>query len=242
MASSARIHRFDFNSLRDFRGPAPVRAPIETVEAPPPPLPPVYSQAEIDAALHDGKKLGYSEGFAAGQSAAAQAIDAKTERANEIIANLHEAIGELPARYTALIAEESRALSGLVLAIARKVVSAQTAQAAAPMIEALVNQCLPIVFSKPRLSIELAPEMLEPTLERIEAQLAREGFEGELQVKPNPDMPPGDIKLDWGHGQMTRSSEQLWQSIEAIIAASPIHTTLPEAPLPTASATPIEPQ
>jgi flagellar biosynthesis/type III secretory pathway protein FliH len=124
---------------------------------------------------------------------------------------------------------ESAELSRLELTIARKITNTTVANAAESVIDEIVAQCLPLVFSKPRLMIELHPETLEQTITRIETQLISHGFEGELQVKPNPDMHVSDIKLDWGHGQMIRNTADIWQSLEQAIAATPLSATFPEA-------------
>lgn len=56
--TQTRIHRFDFNTLRDFRGPIVMKATDEplVVDLPPPPPPPVYNEAQLEAAQLEAKK------------------------------------------------------------------------------------------------------------------------------------------------------------------------------------------
>jgi flagellar assembly protein FliH len=226
--TQTRIHRFDFNTLRDFRGPIVMKATDEplVVDLPPPPPPPVYNEAQLEAAQLEAKKQGYADGFLAGQKEAQMQADAKLSHAHEVIAQLAGTVEAMQARYLELLSSESQQLSQLVLAIAQKVIGSRLQSADVAAIQHVVTQCLPVIFSKPKLVVELNPEMFEFTINYIEEQLRQAGFEGEIQFKGNPALGTSDVTLDWGSDQMQRSADALWAEVETLIARMPLNVTL----------------
>ncbi len=222
-----RIHRFDFNALRDFRGPIAVNTSLETaaVEIIVAPPPPIFSEQDLEAARMAGKKEGYSEGFIAGKQEAKNEFDAKTEGANEVIASMAPILGDLEARYHHMLRDESQHLSKLTLSVARKVAGESINERGEHIICATIERCMPVIFSKPRLIVELNPTVFDRTLERIETQLRNSGFEGEIQFKSNPAMGVSDVNLDWATGQVNHSAEALWNEIEALIERLPLELT-----------------
>lgn len=228
---STRIQRFDFGGLRDFRGPIVVKAISQQAEqdiAPPPPPAPVFSEQDIEAARIAGRKQGFNEGFSAGALEAKKQADAMTEQANDSIAQLAGMVETARAQYRAILQEESAYLSKFVLSVARKVAGEAINERGEREVIAIVEQCLPVIFSKPRLSIELNPKLFERALERIETTLRAQGFEGEVLFRANESLGLSDITLDWGSGEMRRSAEQLWQEIETLVERIPLELTFAE--------------
>lgn len=227
--STPRIQRFDFNSLRDFRGPIVMKAATETEQAPPPPPPPpVFNEQDLESARMAGKKAGFSEGFNAGRLEAKQEADARLEEANLAIAKLSEMVSGLQQAYRQMIAHETTHLPMLVTSVARKVAGEAMDARGEEIIHAIVERALPIIFSKPKLTIDLHPDVLETAMNRIEGQLRTQGFEGELQFRSNYDLGTSDIRLDWGSGQIHRSAAELWQEIEALMQRVPLEITFAE--------------
>lgn len=225
--TTTRISRFDFNTLRDFRGPIVAKA-VENIVVdlpPPPPPPPVYSKAELEAARQDGRKIGFVEGFDAGEQEAKKKADAKTEGANELIATLSATVADMQTRYKQLLTDEAAHLSKLILSVSRKVAGNAIDERGGEIVQNVLAQCLPVIFSKPRVVIELNPELFEQTIGRIESQLQVYGFEGEIQFKGNPNFGLSDITIDWGSGQVQRTAADLWTEIEALIERVPLELT-----------------
>lgn len=234
MTETPRIHRFDFNSLRDFRGPIVMHstssaAAVEEENAPPAP---VYNEADLDAARLAVKAQAYAEGFAAGLQEAKQQADAKTDEVNALIAHLGQQIDSLHPHYRALLETEATYTSQLALALARKVAAEALTARAEEVIAAVVAQAMHVIFSKPRLVIELHPDMFERTLERVETQLRTGGFEGEIQFKANSALDASDVRLDWVSGSVARSTAGIWQELEAIIGNSPSTLAFPPSITP----------
>lgn len=241
---SIRLQRFDFGSLQDFRGPVVTEVIEETlveeVEAPPPP--PTFSESDVEVARSTAQKLGYAEGFEAGIAHAAEQADAKRQTIDASLTRLGGLLNGLQHSYQQLLEREATDLSQLILMIARKVAGEALKNAGDEALTALVQQCLPVILSKPKLAIELNPESFEPTIDRIESILEASGYEGEIQFRANPALGTNDITLDWVSGQASRNVETLWEEIEALCASLPITITPPSAeqtePAPAAPPTP----
>lgn len=229
--TTPRIQRFDFNSLRDFRGPIVMQTVVDnaaTEAPPPPPPPPTFTAEDIETARLAGRKQGYGEGFIAGQTEALRQAEAKAEQASTALTQLGEMLADLSARYQQLLQEESTALGQLVVAIARKVAGEALDARGEQTMLAIVERTLPVMFSKPRLIVELHPEMFDAVIDRVEHQLRACGFEGEVQFKGNPEFSPSDITLDWGTGQLQRNTTTLWQEVEALMERVPLEITFHE--------------
>ncbi len=221
---SIRLQRFDFGSLRDFRGPLVVPAVAEETveEAPPPPPPPTFSEDELEATRAMAKNIGYAEGYDAGLAHAAEQANEKQLAAQRTIANLSHHISELPARYQALLESEAKQLTDLVLLISQKVSGTILDTNAAEAVASLVTSCLPIILSKPLLVIELHPAAFDQTMDSIESLLQTSGFEGQVQFRSNTSIGEYDAILDWGAGQATRNTAELWKEIERLLASTPV--------------------
>lgn len=228
-----RLQRFDFGSLHDFRGPIKLNlaAVAEATEAAVPPPPPVYNEQDIENTKAAAKKLGYAEGFEAGlQQAATEAASREKDMANAIT-RINQQMELLTRNYQGLVTEQSAELVELVTMISRKVADVALDAKGADMIAATVARCLPVIFSKPKITIELHPEMLEITSPTINAQLTQQGYAGDVQFKANPEFGRHDVKVDWGNGQAARTMESLWLEIEALLQQVSLIPTLPEQPV-----------
>ena len=228
---NTRIQRFDFGGLRDFRGPIVAKA-ISNQDAiditPPPPPPPVFTEQDIEAARTAGRKQGFNEGFSAGALETKKQADAIAEQANECITQLGVMVEAARTQYQQILQEESAYLSKFVLSVARKVAGEAINERGEREVTAIVEQCLPVIFSKPRLNIELNPKLFERALEHIETTLRAQGFEGEVIFRANEALGLSDIVLDWGSGEVRRSAQQLWSEIETLIERIPLELTFAE--------------
>lgn len=225
---SLKLHRFDFGALRDFGAPfAPEPVVEDTIEeAPLPPPPPTFSEGELEAASAAAKKLGFAEGFEAGLARAAEQLDEKRKMVDTTILQLGKTLATTHQEYRTLIENESNLLSELVRRISEKVIGIGLEQYGADAIINLVETCLPSVLSKPRLIVELHPEMFDATIDRIESLIHTNGFEGELQFRANETLGRHNVTLEWGGGEATRNVEALWSEIENLLANTPLNLTL----------------
>lgn len=225
------LQRFDSQFLRDFRDPITIRqaveeAPQEAVPPPPPP-PPTFSEQELEQARATGHKLGYAEGVEAGlKQAATEAANREKDMATAL-AQIVEQCQRLANGHQEFLARQAAEVSELALLIARKVAEESLDARGGEIIAALVTKCLPVFFEKTKIAIELHPETIENAKTVIETLLTQNGFEGTIEFRPNESLKKHDARVDWGNGQATRSTEALWQNIEALL-----YHNKPESPQP----------
>ena len=231
-----KLQRFDTRHLRDFRGPIAVNVAaldeVTTPEEVAPPAPPVFSEEDLNHAREAGQKLGYAEGFEAGL---AQANSESTARARDLansLARIGDQLAQLTQQYQTLVDEQSAELSALVLMIARKVAGEALEMHGTATIEGVVRRCMPMVFGKPRVLIELAPAMLDQVQQAVSEQFEQAGFGGDVEFRPLDGMDEYDMRVQWANGAATRSTAQLWQEIETLLAQVPLQVQLPGHPQP----------
>ena len=214
------LQRYDMQWLRDFRDPIELRTIRDTPaeeEAPAPPPAPSFSEAELAQAQETGKKLGYAEGFEAGLL---QSLTEQTQREKDMVAALAkvgDALHKLNANYGAFVAEQSTDLADLIYMIARKVAGDALDERGMETVLALVRQCLPIFYEKPRVTIELHPLSLDNAKELLKPFLQKQGFEGDVFYRSNEAIGKHDVKVEWANGEAVRSTDSLWRDIELLM-------------------------
>lgn len=227
--SEMKLHRFDNQFLRDFRSPIAVNtaAIVEQEQVVAAPPPPVFGEADMEHARDAAKKMGYAEGFEAGIAQAnTEAVGTARDLAHHM-ARIEEQLARLLAQYNELVTQQSAEISELVLMIARKVAGDALDANAARSVAELVNRCLPVVYGKPRVMIDLEPAMLVAVQDSLRAQLEKAGFEGTIEFRSVEGMEPSDVRIDWGNGAANRNTAVIWQEIEALLQQVPLSPTLP---------------
>lgn len=223
-----KLQRFDNQFLRDFRSPITVnpKAIAEPAEAPPPPPPPVFRESDMEHARDAAKKIGYAEGFEAGIAQANTEAHASARDLAHHMGRIEAHVARLIAQYNDLITQQSAELSELVLMIARKVAGDALNTNAAQAVSELVGHCLPIVYGKPRVAIELSPSMRTAVESALRAQIERGGFEGDIEFRAIDGMDDADVRVDWSTGAAQRDTSAIWREIEALLQQVPLSPTL----------------
>lgn len=229
--STGKLQRFDMGHLRDFRGPIVAKtmaaAPAEVEAPPPPPPPPTFKEADLDHARDAGKKLGYAEGFEAGLAQAATETATREKDLAAAMTRISEHVVRLAATYRKLVEEQSKELAELVIGISRKVAGEALDQFGTAAIEGVVERCLPLVFGKPRIAIDLSPKVMYDIEPRLRKILEESGYSGNVEFRSNDALEGYDIRVDWVQGQANRSTKTLWQEIEALLQQVPLTPNVP---------------
>ena len=225
------LQRYDFGALRDFRGPiqhAVAQAAEETVVAPPPPPAPTYSEEQMQMARIDAKKLGFNEGVLAGLAQAEAEAEANTAASDQAMLAISEQVITLSNSYTQVLKQQSLDVSELALMIAKKVAAEALNQHSVDVIAALVVRCLPVIYGRPRIMVELNPDTLPHAEARLKEYLVNHGYEGDIQFRANPALASSDASVDWGSGFAERSAATLWHDIELLLSRIPLELELPQ--------------
>lgn len=226
-----QLQRFDFGTLRDFRGPIQISHPVledMAEQAPPPPPAPVFNEDQLQQARLDAKKLGYNEGFMAGMAQAQAEAEAHAANAEQAMRNIGEQVVALSNTYTDILKQQSHDVSELALLIAKKVAAEALNERSVETIAELVVRCLPVIYSRPRIIIDMHPDTLPKAEARLRDYLTSHGFEGDVQFRANPNLAAADARVDWGNGMAERSTAALWQDIDLLLKRVPLELEIPQ--------------
>lgn len=157
-----------------------------------------------------------AEGFNAG----------KEQGRREAESQFNALVGKLVRSTDKLIADEQRRLAEIeeqaahvALVAARGLAGAALAQRPLAALEQAVRECLGHARQAPHLVVRVHEGAVE-TVESMLAGLAREtGFAGKLVVLGQPDIVPGDGRIEWADGGFVIDSARLEQLIEQAVAS-----------------------
>jgi flagellar assembly protein FliH len=175
----------------------------------------LMSESAMAQLVADARTAAFAEGFAAGEAG----VNAKAAKQ---IAAAAVALGERVAALAASVDDIRKTTIGeavnLSATIARTLASALVGARPVSEIEALVSEVLSTLDGVPHLVIRcnegLADAVREVATQRIEAS----GFAGRLVVMGDPEIAPGDCRLEWVDGGLVRDRAALETEIDRRIA------------------------
>lgn len=215
-----RIQRYDSLDLKDFRSPYEAlhakNVQEESIEAVVPPAP-TFSQVELEATRQAAHKAGIEEGKKLGIESVVNETHRRDTDAAEAMHKLATDMKNLQQQYQEILAKQGSELTELVTLIARKVAGDALDVNAPKMIEGMVVRCLPIIVYKPRVIIDVHPEVLDKVQAHLNTLLREAGFTGDLTVRAGSNIARNDVKIDWAAGYAERSTEGLWAEVTTLL-------------------------
>ena len=157
-----------------------------------------------------------AEGFRAGEAQGRAQAD---QQMNGLLAALQrDAQSLLGAQDRAIAAIEAQA-ARLAVAVAKGVAGAALSARQLDALEAAARDCLGFARSAPHLVVRVTPDAVE-AVEALMARLAREsGFAGRIVVLGEPEIAPGDGRIEWADGGVTIDAARMGEMIERASAA-----------------------
>jgi len=127
------------------------------------------------------------------------------------------------------LARLDRALSGIEVRLETEAVEVAVAVAAklAPEliarepfaeISALATECFQHLVSAPHVVVRIGAEIYETAKDKLEEIAGARGFEGRLVVLSDPDMAPGDCRIEWADGGINRDQAATLSAIDDVVA------------------------
>lgn len=165
----------------------------------------------VASARDEGRREGLAEGERLATARAAQATaKAATDLADRTAA-MSAALDDV--RHATL----SDAVS-LATTIGRKLARHLLEREPTAEIEALVTECLASLDAVPHLVIRCNAELADAVRDIARERIATSGFSGRLVVLGEPDIQPGDARIEWSDGGIVRDSAALEAEIDERIA------------------------
>lgn len=168
-------------------------------------------------ALAEAEKRGREAGFAEGQAQARAEADAQMQ---QMLGRIAEDVAALLAR-----ADEDRAAFedeavAFATALAEKLAGDALAHYPMDAIAQLARKSFEHLRGVPHLVVRVNEALVEKT-EALMQKIARErGFEGRLVIMGEPEIAPGDARLEWADGGVVREGAKIGASVAEAIGAA----------------------
>lgn len=163
--------------------------------------------AEHAAKLAEVEAAGYCNGFAAAKAEAEQRAAAALERIALGLAELNRGLSAVATRL------ESEAVE-VAVAVARKLAPELIAREPLAELAALAANCFRQLVVAPHVAVRVNEGLHERARDELDGIARAAGFEGRLVVMAEPDIAPGDCRIEWADGGVKRDLA----AIEAAIA------------------------
>ena len=165
-------------------------------------------QRLMAAAVAGARAEAFIQGRLEGEGDAAARL---AEALEQVSGRLADTARDLAAIEAAATDEAIRFAHGFALKLAGRLLDA------APM--AAVEEAARAIFDdlrgQPHVAVRVAPGLVEAAREKLTAISRERGFEGRLIVLGEPEIPPGDVRIEWADGGILRDRA----AAEAALAA-----------------------
>lgn len=198
--------RFAFDTVFDDRGG--MSAPLRVKKN--------FTLEELDIAK--------AEAFAEGERSAV----ARAEReAAAALAQVAHAVNEAFSTLTAVAHEHREGSAMLALACGRAIADAALDQFPEAPTQAALVALAREVEASPKLTVRVAPHLVERTQAALETTAHAIGYPGQILARADAHFPPAAFLLDWGDGRAAfnpaDAAARVTKALESAIAAEGLH-------------------
>lgn len=170
--------------------------------------------AEHQAALGEAETRGYRAGFAAAEQEAAAA---NARRLAHALGRIGQALEDLTRGLNGVEARLETEAVDVAVAVGKKLSSELVALEPFAEIAALVTDCFRQLTAVPHVVVRINDGLYESACGELDAIAKRLGFEGRLVVLAEPDIAPGDCRIEWADGGVTRDAAHATATINETV-------------------------
>jgi len=174
------------------------------------------SKAELEQAVAEAEARGHRAGYAAAQAdadvEAQRRFAAALEQIGDRLAALSGGLGDIERRLEAEAVE-------VAVAVANKLAPELIAREPFAEIAALAADCFRQLVSAPHVVVRINDALYAEARERLEEIARMRGFDGRLVVLAEPDVAPGDCRIEWADGGLTRDGAKTEAAINEAVEA-----------------------
>jgi flagellar assembly protein FliH len=173
------------------------------------------SKAELEQAVVEAEARGHRAGYAAAQTDAAveaqRRLAAAIEQIGSRLAHMGAGLGDIEKRLEAEAVE-------VAVAVATKLAPELIAREPFAEVAALAADCFTQLLSAPHVVVRINDALYTDARERLEEIARMRGFDGRLVVLAEPDVAPGDCRIEWADGGLTRDRAKTEAAIDEAVA------------------------
>jgi flagellar assembly protein FliH len=171
---------------------------------------PTISLTEHAAKVAQAEAAAHARGFADAQTTAEHKAAATLERIAGLLQGLDRSLAAVEARL------ETEAVE-VAVAVARKLVPALIAREPLAEISALASDCFRHLVASPHVVVRVNEALHASAHERLEEIIRRLSLESRLVVLGEPEIAPGDCRIEWADGGICRDNAALTATIDQAV-------------------------
>jgi flagellar assembly protein FliH len=160
------------------------------------------------------RQQAYDQGRQAGHQEAAQSLEQMIGMALGTASHHLQALGAAVAADAEQLAQQAAAIA---VTMVRKLHPEFVRRYGVDEIESAVADCLSHLDQVPKVTIKVAPALVEAVKEKTEGLAEQAAFDGKLGVVGDASLTPGDCRVEWGDGGAERDQSRAWAQIDQAV-------------------------
>jgi flagellar assembly protein FliH len=176
---------------------------------------PSVALAEHTLKLKEAEAAGYGRGFAQAQ---AEATADAEQRAAGALGRIAAALESLGGSLAAVEAKLETEAVEVAVAVARKLAPELIAREPLAEIAALATECFRHLVAAPHVVVRINDALHAPARQKLDDIARAGGLEARLVLMAEPDIAPGDCRIEWADGGIARDRAATEKAIEDAVA------------------------
>jgi flagellar assembly protein FliH len=175
---------------------------------------PTMTVVEAERRRADAEAQAHRKGFAAGL---AQAQGEANQRVAAALALIGDGLSRLDRALTGIEARLETEAVEVSVAVAAKLAPRLIAREPFAEISALANECFHQLVTTPHVVVRIGADSYDAAKQQLEEIARARGFEGRLVVMSDEDLAPGDCRIEWADGGITRDQAATLSAIDEVV-------------------------
>jgi flagellar assembly protein FliH len=210
---------------REAERAAKREAEQEAAQAAAEPPPPSYSQEDLNQAAADSFQRGVEQGRA-------EAMTGIEQRLADSWQTVGDRFRQLQGAHQAALETLSAEVTELAYTMVRQLSPTVAKTGGMLEIEAMIAEVFSSLRDEPRIRVRVHPDLIEQVRARMSEIATDNAFEGQITVRPEPELSEGDCRLEWSEGGAERLQVEIWRrmagALERMLGHPPRERTAPK--------------
>ena len=172
------------------------------------------SSTELTAKLAEAEARGHRKGFAEAQAQESAETSRLSAAALEHIAGAFDRLGQTLRGVEAKLEAEAVEVA---VAVGSKLAPALIGREPFAEIAALSTECFRQLVAAPHVVVSVNDALYDAARQKLDDIIRSSGFEGRLIVMAEPEIAPGDCRIEWADGGVNRASAAAVAAIAAAV-------------------------
>ncbi|MEQ8587444.1 MAG: hypothetical protein RLO01_18815 [Thalassobaculaceae bacterium] len=172
--------------------------------------PPTFSLEEMESA----KAEAFAKGRQEGMDDAMAGIDQQVARTLDAVFSRVPKVFE---QHQAWTREMETDAARLGLAVIGRLAPELVRDNELPEVEAVIREAFGFLTEQPKVMIRVAKELEESLSGKVDLMASRVGYEGQVVLVGDPELPVDDCRVSWQAGAVERSLDAVWDQIDEIV-------------------------